>query len=74
MSQTTDPIEPLVAALLKELGEEPGRDGLQRTPGRVARAYRFLTEGYKQDPVEILTRALFEVSYDEMVIIKGIDF
>ena len=74
MSQTSDPIEPLVAALLKELGEEPGRDGLQRTPGRVARAYRFLTEGYDQDPAEILNRALFEVSYDEMVIIKGIDF
>ena len=74
MSQTTDPIEPLVAALLKELGEEPGRDGLQRTPARVARAYRFLTEGYDQDPAEILNRALFEVSYDEMVIIKGIDF
>ena len=74
MTQQVDPIEPLVAALLKELGEEPGRDGLQRTPERVARAYRFLTDGYDQDPVEILTRALFEVSYDEMVIIKGIDF
>ena len=74
MSQSSDPIEPLIAALLKELGEEPGRDGLQRTPGRVARAFRFLTDGYEQDPVEILTKALFEVSYDEMVIIKGIDF
>lgn len=74
MSQSSDPIEPLIAALLKELGEEPGRDGLQRTPGRVARAFRFLTDGYAQDPVEILTKALFEVSYDEMVIIKGIDF
>ena len=74
MSQTTDPIEPLIAALLKDLGEEPGRDGLQRTPSRVARAYRFLMDGYAQDPVGILNRALFEVGYDEMVIIKGIDF
>ena len=74
MSQTTDPIEPLIAALLKDLGEEPGRDGLQRTPSRVARAYRFLMDGYEQDPVGILNRALFEVGYDEMVIIKGIDF
>ena len=74
MSQGADPIEALVAALLKELGEEPGRDGLQRTPGRVARAYRFLTGGYGQDPEEILNRAMFEVSYNEMVIIKSIDF
>ena len=74
MSQVSDPIEALIAALLKDLGEEPGRDGLQRTPGRVARAYRFLTGGYGQDPAEILNRAMFEVSYNEMVIIKSIDF
>jgi len=74
MSQVSDPIEALIAAMLKELGEEPGRDGLQRTPGRVARAYRFLTGGYDQDPAEILNKAMFEVSYNEMVIIKSIDF
>lgn len=74
MSQVSDPIEALIAALLKDLGEEPGRDGLQRTPERVARAYRFLTGGYGQDPAEILNRAMFEVSYNEMVIIKSIDF
>ena len=74
MSQETDPIEALVAALLKELGEEPGRDGLQRTPARVARAYRFLAGGYGQNPAEILNKAMFEVSYNEMVIIKSIDF
>jgi len=70
----TDPIEPLVAQLLKELGEEPGRDGLTRTPARVARSLRFLTSGYQQDPIAILNDALFDVSYDEMVIVKDVDF
>jgi GTP cyclohydrolase I len=70
----TDPIEGYVRALLKELGEDPGRDGLQKTPDRVARSYRFLTSGYGQDPREILNDALFEVSYDEMVVVKDIDF
>ena len=70
----TDPIEPLVAQLLKELGEESGRDGLARTPARVARSLRFLTSGYQQDPIAILNDALFDVSYDEMVIVKDVDF
>ncbi len=74
MSKATDPIEPLVAQLLKELGEESGRDGLARTPARVARSLRFLTSGYEQDPIAILNDALFDVSYDEMVIVKDINF
>jgi GTP cyclohydrolase I len=74
MSDKPDGIEPLIEALLKELGEDPARDGLTRTPHRVARAMRFLTEGYTQEPVEILNDALFEVDYDEMVIVKDIDF
>jgi len=74
MSSSDDPIAPLVAAMLKELGEEPGRDGLARTPERVAAAMRFLTGGYQQDPIGILNNALFDVSYDEMVIVKDIDF
>jgi GTP cyclohydrolase I len=74
MSKAPDPIEPLVAQLLKELGEEPGRDGLDRTPARVARSLRFLTGGYEQDPVAILNDALFDVSYDEMVIVKDVNF
>ena len=74
MSDTPDPIEHLVAQMLKELGEDPGRDGLLRTPARVARAMRFFTQGYEQDPVAILNDALFDVSYDEMVIVKDIDF
>jgi GTP cyclohydrolase I len=68
-----DPIEPLVEALLKDLGEEPGRNGLLRTPQRVAKSLRFLTQGYQQDPLKILNGALFDVTYDEMVIVKDID-
>ena len=74
MNDAPDPIERLVAQMLKELGEDPGRDGLLRTPTRVARAMRFFTQGYEQDPVAILNDALFDVSYDEMVIVKDIDF
>ena len=69
-----DPIQPLVTTMLKELGEDPGRDGLERTPARVARAMRFLTSGYQKDPRELLNGALFDVSYDEMVIVKDIEF
>ena len=74
MNDAPDPIERLVAQMLKELGEDPGRDGLLRTPSRVARAMRFFTQGYAQDPAAILNDALFDVSYDEMVIVKDIDF
>ena len=73
-AENDDPIKPLVESMLKELGEDPGRDGLQRTPLRVAKSMRFLTEGYQQDPVEILNDALFDVTYDEMVIVKDIEF
>jgi GTP cyclohydrolase I len=69
-----DPIEGLVRSMLKELGEDPGRDGLQRTPARMAAAFRTFTEGYNEDPVEILNGALFDVDYDEMVVVKDIDF
>lgn len=73
-TEPSDPIEALIHSLLKELGQDPGRDGLVRTPGRVARSLRFLTEGYAQDPVAILNEAVFEESYDEMVLVKDIDF
>jgi len=69
-----DAIQPLIATLLKELGEDPGRDGLERTPLRVAKAMRFLTKGYAEDPKAILNNALFDVTYDEMVIVKDIEF
>ena len=74
MSDHPDGIEPLVEALLKEIEEDPGREGLARTPYRFAKAMRFFTQGYGQDPREILNDALFEVAYDEMVIVKDIDF
>jgi GTP cyclohydrolase I len=74
MSDASDPIPGLVTSMLKELGEDPGRDGLASTPDRVARALRFFTEGYGQDPVKVLNGALFSVDYDEMVVVKDIDF
>jgi GTP cyclohydrolase I len=69
-----DKLEGIVRELLGELGEDAARDGLARTPVRVAKALRFLTEGYEQDPVAILNGALFEVGYDEMVLVKDVDF
>jgi GTP cyclohydrolase I len=74
MNDKPDAIEPLIESLLKELGEDPGRDGLVRTPKRFAEAVRFFTEGYGQDPQQILNNALFDVDYDEMVIVKDIEF
>jgi len=69
-----DPIGPMVQELLKELGEDPARDGLEQTPGRVAKALRFFTQGYQEDPRKVLSEALFDVSYDEMVLVKDIEF
>jgi len=69
-----EPMEGLVEALLKELGEDPSREGLLRTPRRVTRALEFLTSGYRQDPREILNGAVFEEDCSEMVLVKDIDF
>jgi len=74
MSEMDDPIEGLVRSMLKELGEDPGRDGLVRTPARMAAAMRTFTEGYQKDPEVVLNGALFDVDYDEMVLVKDIDF
>ena len=74
MSDVADPIAGLVTTLLKELGEDPGRNGLVKTPERVAQSLRFFTEGYQQNPHEILNGALFDVDYDEMVLVRDIDF
>ena len=68
-----DAIPRLVEQLLKELGEDPHREGLERTPDRVAKAMRYLTSGYQRDAHEILNDALFVEEYDEMVIVKDID-
>jgi GTP cyclohydrolase I len=68
-----DDMERLVEQLLKELGEDAHREGLERTPARVAAALRYLTSGYAKDPRDILNDALFVEEYDEMVIVKDID-
>jgi GTP cyclohydrolase IA len=62
-----------VRTLLSGVGEDPDREGLDRTPERVERALRFLTKGYGEDPRALIGEALFTVTYDEMVIIKDID-
>jgi GTP cyclohydrolase I len=62
-----------IRSILKEIGEDPTRDGLVNTPHRVDRAYRFLTSGYRMDADELLNKALFDVAYDEMVIVRDIE-
>jgi len=59
--------------IISRLGEDPNRDGLLQTPERVEKAMAFLTKGYDQDPVKVLRGALFDVDYDEMVIVKDIE-
>src|SRR5678815_994732 len=66
-------IAPLVRGILAGVGEDPDREGLEKTPERVEKALKFLTRGYEQDPCEILNAALFTVTYDEMVVVKDID-
>ena len=67
-------IAKLVEQLLQELGEDPSREGLARTPERVEKALKFLTSGYDSDVHEVLNDALFVEQYDEMVVVKDIDF
>jgi GTP cyclohydrolase I len=63
-----------VKGIIGLLGEDPEREGLIKTPERVARAFRYLTKGYFEDAKELLNNAIFEEHYDEMVIVKEIDF
>src|SRR5450756_101343 len=67
-------IAPLIEALLGRLGEDPKRDGLVHTPLRVDKAMRFLTSGYQMKIEQILNGALYEVKYDEMVVVRDIEF
>jgi GTP cyclohydrolase I len=67
-------MQELVSRILEELGEDPSREGLLRTPARVERSLRFLTSGYRTNIDEVINGALFTVDYSEMVIVKDIDF
>ena len=67
-------LESIIAELLSEIGENPNREGLKKTPLRVAKSWEFLSKGYSQNIDEIVNGAIFSESYDEMVTIKDIDF
>ena len=69
---TAEELTPLVREILVRLGEDPERDGLARTPKRVGEALRFLTSGYRMDVQQIVNGALYDVKYDEMVVVKDI--
>ena len=74
MMNKEEEFEQAVTKVLELLGEDPTREGLLQTPKRVAKALKFLTEGYDQDPKEILNQALFSTSNDEMVLVRDIEF
>jgi GTP cyclohydrolase IA len=75
MSYTTDPdIESAVTTILRGIGEIPEREGLLKTPSRVAKMYAELTAGYRIDPDALINDAIFNVDYDDMVLVKNIDF
>ena len=67
-------IEKSVEQILSAIGEDPQREGLQRTPERVARSYQELLSGYRMDPKAVINEAVFEVAYDEMVVVRDIEF
>jgi GTP cyclohydrolase I len=68
-----DPMEAAVRKLIAEIGEDPDREGVFKTPARVAKSLRFLTSGYRKDLDKVLNGALYSVEYDEMVIVKDIE-
>jgi len=73
VSLTSATFQELLREMLVRLGEDPGRDGLARTPERMQRSLEYLTRGYREDPEKLLKGALFNVDYDEMVIVKDIE-
>jgi GTP cyclohydrolase I len=68
-----DPLEEAIRTTLRELGEDPSREGLLKTSERVAQSLRFLTSGYRQDVKRVMNGAVYSVAYDEMVIVKDIE-
>jgi len=73
-SEPVSPIDCAVHDILVSIGEDPTRQGLQKTPERVRRMYDELTAGYHTDPVKLINGAIFDVDYDEMVVVKNIEF
>jgi GTP cyclohydrolase IA len=73
-TETEGEIADLAYQILRSLGEDPERDGLQKTPERVEKSLKFLTEGYHQDVHDVVNGALFDVEYDEMVMVRDIEF
>ena len=69
-----DQVANLTRDLLVSLGEDPSREGLQQTPARVARMYEELLAGYQMDPVTLINGAIFEADYDDIVVVRDIDF
>ena len=67
-------IEAAVKEILKEIGEDPDRQGLKSTPFRVAKMYREVTQGYHKDPHRLINDAIFDVKYDEMVVVANIEY
>lgn len=74
MAPAPDSIAAHMESVIRQLGEDPKRDGLLRTPQRVEKALRYLTSGYEADPAKIVNGALFDVDYDEVVIVRDIEF
>jgi GTP cyclohydrolase I len=74
LASAEEEMRQLIRRQLELVGEDPDRDGLKRTPKRVAEALKFFTRGYQQDPKTVLNNALFEATSDEMIIVKDIDF
>ena len=66
-------LQDLIREMLVRLGEDPERDGLQNTPERMERSTQYLTRGYQEYPEEVLLSAMFDVAYDEIIIVKGIE-
>jgi GTP cyclohydrolase IA len=73
IARREDPLEDAIRTILRDIGEDPERDGLQKSPERVAESLRFLTRGYREDLRHVLNGAVFSVAYDEMVIVKDIE-
>ncbi len=70
----SEKVKSCILSILEEIGEDPKREGLEKTPERVSKAYEYLTSGYSKNINEVLNNAIFEEKYDEMVIVKDIDF